>query len=100
MAMKNDTDKTNIAVENGAADNTTELPTPAPLSAEQIDELKDKAAKADENWDRLLRQTADFENFKKRAARERLDAIKFANEGLLEKLIPVIDNFEAALAAA
>jgi len=47
----------------------------------------------------LLRTTADFENFKKRAAREKQDAIKFANESVLQKLIPVLDNFDMALAA-
>src|SRR6266403_285308 len=69
------------------------------VSAEQLAELKERAAKADEHWDRLLRTTADFENFKKRAAREKQDAIKFANESLLQKLIPVLDNFDMALAA-
>src|ERR1041385_7322159 len=72
----------------------------APLTPEQIEELKTRAAKAEENWERLLRATADFENFKKRAARERQDAARFANEGLIQKLIPVLDNFEMALAAA
>ena len=67
---------------------------------QQIEELKQKAAKADEHWDRLLRTLADLENFKKRAARERQDAIKFANASLLEKLIPALDNFDMALAAA
>ena len=66
----------------------------------QIEELKARAAKADEVWERLLRTTADFENFKKRAARERQDAARFANEGLIQKLIPVLDNFEMALAAS
>lgn len=70
------------------------------LTPEQIEELKTKAAKSDEHWDRLLRATADFENFKKRATRERQDAIKFANEALLRKLISVLDNFDMALAAA
>jgi molecular chaperone GrpE len=70
------------------------------LSQSQIEELKAKAAKADDHWDRLLRVTADFDNYKKRAARERQDAIKFANESLLEKLVPVLDNFEMALMAA
>src|SRR6185503_4582810 len=72
----------------------------APLTPQQIEELKQKAAKADEHWDRLLRTTADLENFKKRAARERQEAIKFANASLLEKLIPALDNFDMALAAA
>ena len=66
---------------------------------EQLEELKTLAAKADENWQRLLRTTADFDNFKKRAAREKQDAIKYANESLLQKVIPVLDNFEMALAA-
>jgi molecular chaperone GrpE len=64
-----------------------------------LEELKQRAAKADENWERLLRTTADFDNFKKRAAREKQDAIKFANENLLQKLIPVLDTFDMALAA-
>ena len=66
----------------------------------EIEELKAQAAKGREHWDQLLRATADFENFKKRAARERQEASKFANESLLQKLIPALDNFEAALAAA
>ena len=70
------------------------------LSAETIEELKSRAAKADENWERLLRTTADFDNFKKRAAREKQDALRYATEGLISKIIPVLDNFEMALAAA
>jgi molecular chaperone GrpE len=72
---------------------------PATLTPEQFEELKQRAARADENWDRLVRTTADFDNYKKRAAREKQDAIKFANESLLRKLIPVLDNFDMALAA-
>ena len=73
---------------------------PSSLTAGQLEELKQRAAKADENWERLLRTTADFDNYKKRAAREKQDAIRFANENLLEKLIPVLDSFDMALAAA
>jgi molecular chaperone GrpE len=69
------------------------------LSAEQLEDLKSRAEKADDHWQRLLRTTADFENFKKRSTREKQDAIKFANESLLEKLIPVLDNFDMALSA-
>jgi molecular chaperone GrpE len=85
-------------------DNSAEEPLVAlergTVAPEQLAELKERAAKADENWERLLRTTADFDNFKKRAARERQEAIKFANESLLQKLIPVLDNFDMALAAA
>ncbi len=73
-----------------------ELPPPTPV---EVEELKHRAAKADENWDRYLRVTADLENFKKRAAREKVDAIKFASESLIQKLIPVLDNFDMALHA-
>src|ERR1051325_7715508 len=72
---------------------------PSTVTTEQLEELKTLAAKADENWERLVRVTADFENFKKRAAREKQEAIRYANEGLLEKLVPVLDNFDAALSA-
>ena len=72
---------------------------PASLTIEQFEELKSRAAKADEHWDRLLRTTADFDNFKKRAARERTEAVQFANASLLQKLLPVLDSFEMALAA-
>jgi molecular chaperone GrpE len=70
------------------------------LTPEQLTELQSRAAKADENWDRLLRVTADFENFKKRAAREKTEAAQFANANLLQKLLPILDNFEMAQAAA
>jgi len=65
---------------------------PATMTPEQFEELKGRAEKADDHWARLLRTTADFDNFKKRAAREKQDAIRYANEGLLEKLVPVLDN--------
>jgi molecular chaperone GrpE len=58
-----------------------------------------EAAKAKENWDKYLRAVADLENFRKRAAREQQDATRYANQSLLQKLISVLDNFEAALAA-
>jgi molecular chaperone GrpE len=50
--------------------------------------------------DLALRSQADFENFRKRAAREKEDAVRFANLTLLEKLIPILDNFELGLVAA
>jgi molecular chaperone GrpE len=85
--------------ETQAAEPTVALETEM-LSPEQLDDLKSRAATAEEHWDKLLRTTADFENFKKRATREKQDAIKFANESLIQKLIPILDNFDAALAAA
>jgi molecular chaperone GrpE len=50
--------------------------------------------------DRLLRLAADFENYKKRAARERQEYVSFANERLLKELLPVLDDLERALNSA
>ena len=43
---------------------------------------------------------ADLDNYRKRAEKEKADAIAFANEKLIEEILPVIDNFERALAHA
>ena len=52
-------------------------------------------------WRELaVRTAADLDNFRKRSAREREDAIRYANQGLLEDLLPVIDNFEMGMLAA
>src|ERR1043165_4127956 len=65
----------------------------------EIQALKAEAEKARHYYDQWARTTADLDNYKKRATRERQEAIKFANEALIEKLIPVLDNFDSALAA-
>ena len=50
--------------------------------------------------DLAMRTQADFENYRKRSVREREDAVKYANAAFLERLIPVVDNFEFGLQAA
>ena len=79
----------------------TEADATAPeLTPEQLAELQALAAKADEFKDNWIRTAADLENFKKRAMRERIEAAQFANASLLQKLIPILDNFEMAQTAA
>lgn len=105
--MSNETDRASatesaeaqVDETNAAAAPHEEL-VPAEWTPEQVEQWKEQAEKAQEHWERLVRVSADFDNFKKRAARERQEAIRFANEGLLEKIIPVLDNMEMALAAA
>jgi molecular chaperone GrpE len=63
-------------------------------------ELDAKSEEAKNNYDRFVRQAADLENFKKRATREKEDAVRFANESLVKDLLPVIDNLERAVAHA
>jgi len=95
------TDQSENITSDPAAENAEPMATidASSVTPEQLEELKSRAAKGDENWERLLRTTADFDNFKKRAARERTEAIQFANAALLQKLLPVMDNFDMALAA-
>lgn len=80
------------------AESTPMAPEPI-LSANEIEELRRQSAKAQEHWDRYLRAAADFENYRKRAVREKQDASRQAIEGLLTRLLPVLDNFDGALAA-
>ena len=52
-------------------------------------------------WKELsLRTAAEMDNLRKRTAREREDAVRYANQRLLEDLLPVIDNFEMGMHAA
>ncbi len=89
--------ETPAAVTEPAAAN---LPVAAEFTPEQLEELKARAARADEHWDRLLRTAADLENFKKRAARERIETAQAAATALIQKLLPVLDHFEMAQSAA
>jgi molecular chaperone GrpE len=76
---------------------------PTPTVTEQTD-AEDPMAGLQADLDRFrdlaLRSQADFENYKKRSAREKEEAIKYANSSLLERLVSIIDNFELGLAAA
>jgi molecular chaperone GrpE len=72
--------------------------------AEEIRRLKEaleaKAREAEAHQDRALRALAEFDNAKKRAARDREEYTRYANESLLREILPVLDNFERALKAA
>ena len=62
--------------------------------------LEAKTLLAEEHRDRYLRAAAEFDNARKRAARERDEYTRYANESLLRELLPVLDNFERALQSA
>ena len=72
----------------------------APTSSE-IDELRrqlqEKTEEAGRNYDLFLRERAETENFKKRMAREKSEALRFASEPLVRDLLPVVDNLERAV---
>src|SRR6187455_3175371 len=76
----------------GAAPDTAPNDEDDPMSGLQAD--------LDRFRDLAMRSQADFENYKKRCAREKEEAIKYANTSLLDRLVGIIDNFELGLAAA
>lgn len=63
---------------------------------EKKDPLKEKL---DELNDRLIRQVAEFDNFRKRTDREKAQMFEQGQGSVLEKLLPIVDNFERGLAA-
>ena len=73
---------------------TTAATDPAPVLAEEIDELRKER---DGLHDRLLRQAAEFDNYRKRVERERRDTAQYAATEFLQDLLPVVDDFERAL---
>ncbi|HEV3215802.1 MAG TPA: nucleotide exchange factor GrpE [Vicinamibacterales bacterium] len=67
---------------------------PAPALADEIVELrKDR----DNLQDRLLRQAAEFDNYRKRIERERRELSEFASADILQDILPIVDDFERAL---
>ena len=71
--------------------------TDEPVQQEEQERVEEQQPEQD---DRLLRLAADFENYKKRAARERQEYVAHANERLIAELLPVLDDLERALSAA
>jgi len=67
------------------------------VPAELKTELEEKDSRIKSLEERLLYLQADFENFKKIKAKEKLDLLKYANEVIVKELLPVIDNLELAL---
>src|SRR5713226_7737314 len=72
--------------------------------AEEIQRLREalevKTREVEAQQDRYLRAVAEFDNVRKRAAREREEYTRYANESLLRDLLPVLDNLDRALQAA
>lgn len=71
-------------------------PAQPPAEAQVADAKKEAAA----NYDRYLRALADLENFRRRAIREKNELRQFGSAGLLQDLLPVVDNLQLAVNAA
>ena len=72
--------------------NAAAVPAPEPVT--EIEQLKAQAA---ENLDKLLRTAADFDNYRKRVARERDELSRSSRESVICALLPALDNLERAL---
>src|SRR5919197_3299419 len=72
----------------------------APRVAELEDRLADAEAKRDEYLGNLQRLAADFDNYRKRVARDQESLVARAHERLVKELLPVLDDLERALEAA
>ena len=101
------TDETKNVADEVAVDHATgENPQPDRTESADVDiesmrkQLAEKELEVKTNYDRFLRQVAELENFKKRTARDRDEAIRFANEALIKDLLTVVDNLERAVAHA
>ncbi len=79
----------------------TEQPQAELTPDERISQLEEalcaKEQEARENWDKLLRERADLENYKKRASREKEELLNYGVKSIIEEILPVVDNLERAL---
>ena len=87
QALKHDPDQ---AAENRVDDAQEDL----------AEKLKLKEQEAQENYDRLLRVSAEFDNYKKRASREMEEFRKYSNQSLIKEMLSVVDNLELAMNSA
>src|SRR5450830_1111278 len=81
-------------MEDEAAAASSVDPAPAVALADEIVELQKER---DGLHDRLLRQAAEFDNYRKRIDRERKESSEYAAADLLQDVLPIIDDFERAL---
>jgi len=87
-------------MEDEGASNAERLTTEGPFQSE-LEKLRlsldAKDTEIKKNYDLYLRQVAETENFKKRTAREKAEAIRFSNESFVRDILPVLDNLERAV---
>lgn len=84
-------DELNAEVPKGQSEEPAEVTT-----KEEIDPLKKLQDELAEAKDKYVRLYAEFDNFRRRSAKEKLEMIQSANEQLLKALLPVMDDFERA----
>src|ERR1043165_4272647 len=71
----------------------------APADAAPESPASDLQKERDDLYDRLLRKSAEFDNFRKRVERDRKDMIEWAAADVIGELLPIVDDFDRAMAA-
>jgi molecular chaperone GrpE len=92
-----------VSEAEGPATESVESPLPAGNKdefSELVKKLDEATAEVAEQKERYLRTVADLENYRKRSLREKEEARRQANFGLVEDLLPVLDNFKLGLKSA
>jgi molecular chaperone GrpE len=89
-------DATDRESSEGETENSDQLKVDDPVKDLEA-QLEAKEQEAKENYDRLLRVSAEFDNYKKRTSRELEEFRKFANQSLIKELLSVVDNLELAM---
>jgi len=93
-------ENTEINAEATSADSTTTPETPVSPELDQLRIERDGLrVERDELRDTLLRRKAEFENFRKRNERERMEQAQFASMETVGDLLPILDDFERAIAS-
>ena len=79
----NSQEEVNVNAENETTENVTNIPTPEELLAEEKD--------------RYIRLYAEFENYKKRTQKEKMEFFQYANQDLMISMLAILDDFERAM---
>lgn len=100
-AMANDTDETDHSEVTPGGETEAGQPEPEDDEIEEADKKKDEQRvileKLAEMQDKYLRLSAEFDNYRKRTLKEKIDISKYAGEEVLKDILPVIDDFDRAL---
>lgn len=96
MQQENEEEKLNetiAEVGSESAEETQNIEAEEVIEVSEVDKLKSELA---ESKDKFIRLYSEFENFRRRTAKEKIEVIQNASEGLIKELLPVMDDFERA----
>jgi molecular chaperone GrpE len=96
---ENETEEKEEELKEEEGEEKAKKPSPEEIIEELKRKLEEKEKEASEYLDIAQRIKAEFENYRKRTEREKAEMIMYGQEQVIVELLPVVDNFERALAA-